>query len=260
MFLETYWGPAMIRTTVLSLASVLALSVSVQAAEVTVFAAASMKEALDKVAADFKADTGNDVVISYAGSGQLAKQIIAGAPADMFISAAEDWMDQVEAEGLTLAGTRRNLVGNSLVLVAHGKDAPKVKITKGLDLAGLLKGGKLAMGMVDSVPAGQYGKAALENLGIWSGLEASVAQSDNVRAALALVAADEAPFGIVYATDAVASDNVSVVGTFPEDSHLPITYPIALLSEDAADRAFYDALFADKARATFAAQGFTPAK
>lgn len=244
----------------LAFASVLAatLAMPASAEEVVVFAAASLKTALDAVAAEFEAETGHDVTVSYAGSGQLAKQIIQGAPADIFISAAENWMDEVERAGLVVAGTRADLLGNQLVLIAHGKGAAPVEIAAGFDLAGMLGDGRLSMAMVEAVPAGQYGKAALESLGIWASVEGSVAQSENVRAALALVSTGEAPFGIVYASDAVADDNVTVVGRFPAESHAPIVYPAALLTEaaDAADRAFLEALSGDGADAIFAAQGF----
>ena len=227
-------------------------------ADTVVFAAASLKTALDAVAADFQAETGHSVVISYGGSNALAKQIIEGAPADIFLSAAVNWMDEVEKAGLVEGGTRADLLGNTLVLVAHGKGAAPVEIGPGLDLAALLGDGKLSMAMVDAVPAGQYGKAALMSLGQWAAVEGSVAQSENVRAALALVAAGEAPYGIVYATDAAADDNVTVVGTFPAGSHPPITYPGALLTgaADAADRAFFDALSSEAGDARFAEQGF----
>ncbi len=228
------------------------------AEEVVVFAAASMKTALDAVAADFQAGTGHTVTISYAGSSALAKQIIEGAPADIFISAATNWMDEVEKAGLVVDGTRTDLFGNTLVLIAHGRDAAPVEIGPGFDLKGLLGDGKLAMALVDSVPAGQYGKAALESLGIWAAVEPAVAQADNVRAALAFVSMGEAPYGIVYATDAVADDNVTVVGTFPADSHPAIVYPGALLTSaaDEADRAFFEALSSDAVDAKFAAEGF----
>ena len=242
----------------LAAALTLALAAPAAAEDVVVFAAASLKEGLDAVAADFQAATGDTVTISYAGSNALATQIIAGAPADIFISAAVNWMDEVEKAGLMVPDTRADILGNTLVLIAHGKEAPPVEIGPGFDLAGLLGDGKLSMALVDAVPAGQYGKAALESLGIWSSVEASVAQSENVRAALALVSTGEAPFGIVYASDAVADENVSVVGTFPAESHAPIVYPAALLTgaADAADRAFLAALTADGADAVFAAQGF----
>jgi molybdate transport system substrate-binding protein len=226
--------------------------------DVVVFAAASLKTALDEVAAGWRAETGHTVTISYAGSNQLAQQIIQGAPADIFISAAVNWMDEVEKAGLVAEGTREDLLGNTLVLIAHGKDAAAVEIGAGLDLPALLGDGKLAMALVDGVPAGQYGKAALISLGLWDAVAPSVAQSDNVRAALALVSTGEAPYGIVYASDAAADDNVTIVGTFPADSHPPIIYPAALLTEaaDEADRAFFAALGSHAARAAFEAQGF----
>lgn len=244
----------------LALASLLALTLAapLRAEEVMVFAAASMKTALDAVAADFQAATGHQVTISYGGSNALAKQIIAGAPADVFVSAAVNWMDEVEKAGLVVAGQRKDLFGNRLVLVAHGTGAAPVEIGQGLDLAGLLGGGKLSMAMVDAVPAGQYGKEALVSLGLWAAVEPSVVQSENVRAALQLVSMGEAPFGIVYASDAVSDPGVTVVGTFPADSHKPVVYPGALLTgaADAADRAFFEALSSDAASAKFAGQGF----
>jgi molybdate transport system substrate-binding protein len=244
----------------LALATLIAatLAAPLRAEEVVVFAAASLKTALDAVAAEFEVSTGHSVTISYAGSNQLAKQIIEGAPADIFLSAAVNWMDAVDQAGLVVPGQRRDLWGNDLVLIAHGTGASPVEIGPELDLAALLDGGMLSMAMVDAVPAGQYGKQSLEALGLWAVAEPLVAQSENVRAALALVATGEAPYGLVYASDAVAGDNVTVVGQFPETSHAPITYPAALLTEaaDAADRAFFEALSADAADATFAAQGF----
>ena len=244
----------------LALATLIAttLAAPLRAEEVVVFAAASLKTALDEVAAEFEASTGHSVTISYAGSNQLAKQIIEGAPADIFLSAAVNWMDAVDQAGLVAVGQRRDLWGNDLVLIAHGTGASPVAIGPELDLPSLLGGGRLSMAMVDAVPAGQYGKQSLEALGLWAVAEPLVAQSENVRAALALVATGEAPYGIVYASDAVAGDNVTVVGQFPETSHAPITYPAALLTgaADAADRAFFDALSADAADAKFAAQGF----
>ena len=244
----------------LALATLIAatLAAPLRAEEVVVFAAASLKTALDEVAAEFEASTGHSVTISYAGSNQLAKQIIEGAPADIFLSAAVNWMDAVDQAGLVAVGQRRDLWGNDLVLIAHGTGARPVAIGPELDLVALLGGGMLSMAMVDAVPAGQYGKQSLEALGLWAVAEPLVAQSENVRAALALVATGEASYGIVYASDAVAGDNVTVVGQFPETSHAPITYPAALLTgaTDAADRAFFDALSADAADAKFAAQGF----
>lgn len=245
---------------VLALLLATTLATPALAEDVVVFAAASLKTALDPIAADFQTATGHRVTISYAGSNALAKQIIEGAPADIFLSAAVNWMDEVEKAGLLIPGTRKDLLGNTLVLIAHGKGAAPVAISPDLDLAALLGDGKLSMAMVDAVPAGQYGKEALETLGLWPSVEGSVAQSENVRAALSLVAQGEAPLGIVYGSDATAEDNVTVIGTFPPESHKPIIYPAALLTNaaDAADRAFFDSLTSDSAAAFFTAQGLTP--
>lgn len=240
------------------LAGLLALTALPAGAEqVTVFAAASMKTALNEVAARFTEDTGNEVVISYAGSNALAKQIIDGAPADIFISANTAWMDEVAAAGMIAEDQRRDILGNTLVLVAHDQIAP-VEIGPDTDLKGMIGDGKLAIALVDAVPAGQYGKAALEHLGLWASVEASVAQADNVRAALALTSTGEAPYAIVYATDAKADAGVHLVGTFPEDSYPPATYPAALLTgaADQADRDFFAALSDDASDAIFAANGF----
>jgi molybdate transport system substrate-binding protein len=227
--------------------------------EVVVFAAASMTNALAEIEGAFEAATGHDLVISLAGSSALARQIQQGAPADIFISASIDWMDRIEADGLVEPGTRFDLLGNTLVLVAAGTAADRVEIGPGLDLAGLLGEGRLAMALVDSVPAGVYGKAALENLGLWSAVEPQVAQADNVRAALAFVATGEAPYGIVYATDAAAEANVTIVGTFPKDSHPPIVYPAADLAnrDTAAEADFMTFLRGAEARAAFERQGFS---
>ena len=234
------------------------LAAPAHAEEVVVFAAASLKTALDGVAANFQATTGHQVTISYAGSNTLAKQITQGAPADIFLSASTPWMNEVEKAGLLAAGSRRDLWGNRLVLVAHDPAAPAVMLTQGFDLLALLGDGKLAMAMVDGVPAGQYGKEALTSLGLWGSVAPAVAQTEAVRAALALVASGEAPLGIVYASDAVAEPGVHVIATFPDASHSPITFPAALTTNatDPADRAFFDALSAPPANATFAAQGF----
>lgn len=228
------------------------------AGEVTVFAAASLTNALDRVAAEWSAETGDKAVISYAGSSALARQIQNGAPADIFISASSDWMDELAASGDLRAGSRRDLLGNRLVLIAHGEAAP-VSIDENLDLPALLNGGRLSMAMVDSVPAGVYGRVALGTLGLWDTVEPLVAQSDNVRAALTFVAQNEAPLGIVYATDAAVEDNVTVIGTFPEGSHGPITYPAAITTQSDSElaQAFLDYLSSDAARAIWRDFGFT---
>lgn len=247
------------RAAALALAALLAAAPA-RAGEITVFAAASLKTALDGIVAAWQAETGHTAVVSYAGSPVLAKQIEQGAPADVFISANPDWMDGLAEGGHIRPETRRDLLGNALVLVAHGRDAPPVEIAPGLDLAALLGDGRLAMALVDGVPAGVYGKAALASLGLWEAVAPSVAQADNVRAALALVSTGEAPYGVVYRTDAHADDDVTIVATFPPDSHPPIVYPAAVTAESAAPEAaaaFLDHLQGDRARAAFEGQGFT---
>lgn len=245
------------KTLPLALCLGLGMTAPVAAEEVVVFAAASMKNALDAIAADFTAATGHDVAISYAGSSQLAQQIIQGAPADIFVSASASWMDEVEKAGLVVPGKRRDLVSNTLVLVGQA-GAADVSLGADTDLKGTLGEGKLAMALVDAVPAGQYGKAALENLDLWSTVEGNVAQADNVRAALALVSTGEAPYGIVYATDAQAEPEVRVVSEFPVGSYPEVVYPGAILtgSKDAADKAFFETMASDAGNARFAEQGF----
>jgi len=240
-------------------AAVLAIAIPVasRAETVTVFAAASLANALAEIETAFEAETGHDLVVSLAGSSALARQIQQGAPADVFISASVEWMDVIEAEGLVDEGSRVDLLGNTIVLVAFG-EAEALSIDADLDLTGLLDGGRLAMALVDSVPAGVYGRAALTTLGLWEAVAPRVAQTDNVRATLALVATGAAPFGIVYATDAAAEPSVSVVGTFPADTHPPIVYPVAGLTtrDTRAAAQFLAFLRGDAARAAFARQGF----
>src|SRR5262249_52138825 len=192
-----------------------------QGKDVVVFAAASLKNALDEVAAQWQRETGKKAVISYAASNTLIKQIEQGAPADMFISADLDWMDYGQQKDLIKPDTRSNLLGNRLVLVAPKDVTVAVNIQPGFDLAAALKRGRLAMGNVDAVPAGKYGKAALEKLGAWDGVKDRIAQSESVRAALVLVSRGEAPLGIVYQTDAASDPGVKIVGTFPENTHPP---------------------------------------
>lgn len=227
--------------------------------KVTVFAAASMKNALDAANAEWAKETSNEATVSYAASSALAKQIEAGAPADLFISADLAWMDYVAGKKLIRDDTRTNLLGNRLVLVAPADKATPVDIKQGFDLAKLVGDGKLAMGAVDSVPAGKYGKAALEKLGVWSSVEGKVAGAESVRAALVLVSRGEAPYGIVYQTDAAADQGVKIVGTFPQDSHEPIIYPVAILSESKspAAAAYLEFLKSAKAAPFFEKQGFT---
>jgi len=230
-----------------------------QVKEPLIFAAASLKNALDEVATQWQRESGKKVVISYAASNTLIKQIEQGAPADIFMSADLDWMDYGQQKNLIDAQTRSNLLSNRIVLVAPKDAGFTLNITPGFDLASALKGGRLAMANVDAVPAGKYGKAALEKLGAWDGVKDKVAQADNVRAALLLVSRGEAPIGIVYQTDAASEPAVKVVGTFPEDSHPPITYPVALTktSTNPDARAFLSYIRSPAARPAFERQGFT---
>ena len=247
------------RLVLFAFVALLAAPVRATADEVVVFAAASLTNALDRVAAAWTAETGHRAILSYAGSPALARQIQQGAPADLFFSASIDWMDAVEASGDLRPGSRRDILGNALVLIAHGRDAAPVIIDETLDLAGMLGGGRLSMALVEAVPAGIYGKAALTALELWDDVAPLVAQSDNVRAALAFVAQGEAPLGIVYATDAALGDNVTAIGTFPETSHPRITYPagITAQSTSALAGAFLDFMTSDTARAIWLASGFT---
>ena len=228
------------------------------AQNVTVFAAASLTNALDTVAGAWSGETGHSAVMSYAGSAALARQIQDGAPADIFISASVEWMDAIEPSGDLREGTRRDILGNRLVLIAHGRDAAPVTIDENLDLAAMLDGGRLSMALVEAVPAGIYGKAALDALGLWESVAPLVAQSDNVRAALSFVAQDEAPLGIVYATDAAVADNVTLIGTFPEGSHAPITYPAGITAHSTSPVAaeFLAYMTSDTARALWQEAGF----
>lgn len=228
------------------------------AEQITVFAAASMTNAMARIEQDFEARTGHDLVVSLAGTSVLARQIQQGAPADIFISANADWMDALEQDGLIEPGTRFDLLANALVLVAHGNDAKPVAIGPDMDLAGLAGDGRMAMALVDAVPAGIYGKASLESLGLWDGVAPAVVQADNVRAALRLVASGEAGLGIVYATDAVAEKDVSVIGSFPADSHPPIVYPAADIAgrDLPAETEFLDYLRGPEAREALEQQGF----
>lgn len=231
------------------------LATPAAADRVTVFAASSLKNALHEIADGFNTATGHDAVLSLAGSSALARQIQMGAPADVFISANVAWMDAVQVDGLIDTASRIDLVGNQLVLIGHTPAA--VQISADLDLAALLGDGHLSMALVRAVPAGIYGKAALQNLGLWDSVASRVAQADNARAALALVSLGQAPLGVVYATDAQADARVHVLAQFPADSHPAITYPAAALSgAGIAAFAFLSYLQGDAAQAVFARHGF----
>ena len=206
-----------------------AQSAAAQQQSILVFAAASMKNALDDVNAAFTKGGGDKVVASYAASSALMKQIEQGAPADVFLSADIDWMDFGAKHGLIKNDTRFDLLGNRLVLIAS-KDSTigQVNVGPGFDLAALAGSGRIAVGDVRAVPAGLYAKAALEKLGSWAAVEPKLAMAESVRAALVLVSRGEAPLGIVYETDTKIEPAVKIVGVFPEDSHPPIVYPVAL--------------------------------
>ena len=230
-----------------------------QTAGPVVFAAASLKNALDDAAAGWVKAGHAAPKISYAASNVLAKQIEEGAPADLFFSADLDWMAYATKKGSIQPDSVVDLLGNTIVLVAPKDAATPIDIRPGFDLAAALGSGRLAMGNVDAVPAGKYGKAALQKLGAWDSVKDRVAQAESVRAALVLVSRGEAPLGIVYATDATADANVKTVGTFPDDTHPPIIYPVALTkaatSPDAASFLAY--LRGADAKSAFEKQGFT---
>jgi molybdate transport system substrate-binding protein len=224
-----------------------------------VFAAASMKNALDDVDSSFTRASQIKITASYDASSALIKQIEAGAPADVFLSADVDWMDYGSKQHLIKDDTRVNLLGNQLVLItAKTSGLSNVAIVPGFDLANLAGDGRIATGDVRAVPVGLYAKAALEKLGIWPKVEPKLAMTENVRAALAFVARGEATLGIVYATDAKVEPNVKVIGTFPEDSHPPIIYPVAATRTAKPDvSAYLDFLRSVIAKTKFEAYGFT---
>lgn len=237
--------------------ALLALGAPAHAQGLTVFAAASLKNAIDDIDAAWKAGGGASVAASYASSSTLAKQIEQGAPADVFISADEKWMDYLVQK--SLVQTPHDLLGNALVLIA-GKDNPiNVDIHPGFDLAARLGDGRLAVGDPSNVPAGIYAKEALQKLGVWDSVESKLAPAADVRAALFLVSRGEAPFGIVYETDAKVEPSVRIAGAFPEDSHTPIRYPVAIVasSKNPAAGKFIAYLSTKAASAIFTRYGFT---
>ena len=250
------------RPAILSLLAALLLLAALGAAraeELLVFAAASLKNALDEADAAYQKEAGTKVVASYAASGPLAKQIENGAPADLYISADTNWMDYVAERKLIKTATRANLLGNKLVLVGPREGAPKVEIQPGFDLARLLGDRRLAIGDPGSVPAGTYGKAALTKLGLWDAVQGKLAPTGDVRQALALVSRGEAPLGIVYRTDVAADPGVTVVAEFPADSYPPVLYPIAELASSSKPEAgrFLAWLQSPAAAGYFTKQGFS---
>jgi molybdate transport system substrate-binding protein len=231
-----------------------------RAQQLIVFAAASLKNALDEVDGVHQKRSGAKASIAYASSSALARQIESGAPADIFISADRDWMDYVAKRNLVKAGSRVDLLRNEIVLIAPVDSKASFTIGPKFPLAKLLGDGRLAMGDPDHVPAGKYGKAALVALAVWPSVAHRVARAENVRAALNFVARGEAPFGIVYLTDAAAEKKVRVVGAFPPTSHPPITYPAALLSggKSPAAEKYFQFLRSNETQAIFRKHGFVP--
>ncbi|MFG1301729.1 molybdate ABC transporter substrate-binding protein [Xanthobacter sp. V3C-3] len=235
--------------------------VRAQAPDVTVFAAASLTNALEDISKAYAAK-GNTTPIkfSFAASSGLAKQLEAGAPANIFASADLKWMDYTDTKGLTLPATRVTLLGNSLVMVAPADKAKPVTISKGMDINALLgPDGRIATGLVDSVPVGVYAKTAFTNLGVWDKVAPRIVGAESVRAALALVERGEAPFGVVYATDAAIAKNVKIVAVFPADSHPPVEYPFALVKgqDTPAARDFFAFLQGPEAKAIYTKYGFS---
>ncbi|MGJ4730216.1 molybdate ABC transporter substrate-binding protein [Luteimonas sp. SDU101] len=232
------------------------------AAPLQVFAAASLKESMDEAAATYGAARDQPVQVTYAGSPALARQVEQRAPADVFVSADGDWMDWLDERGLVDAASRRDLLGNTLVLVAPAASAAApLTLAPGAGLLPLLgEDRRLALALTDSVPAGKYARSAFESLGLWAELQPRVAETENVRAALLLVARGEAPLGVVYASDAQAEPRVRVLATFPAGSHPDIVYPAARVAASRHPQAdaFLDWLAADEADAIFRRHGLAP--
>ena len=239
-------------------AALLALTpLAAHADGITVFAAASLTDALGDVGKTYQAKTGKSAVFSFAASSALARQIEASGGADIFISADTDWMDYLDSRGLIAHDTRKNLLGNHLVLIAPADANVSLAIAPHFDLLGALHDGRLAIADPDSVPAGKYARTALTALGVWNGVVNHLVQAENVRVALTYVARGEAPLGIVYTTDALSEKRVHIVGTFPENSHAPIVYPAALVKDaKPAAKAFLEFLSGTEARAIFEKYGF----
>jgi molybdate transport system substrate-binding protein len=246
------WLAALAAVAILSFAGSAAI-----AETITVLAAASLTDALGEIGKIYQAKTGTLPSLSFAASSTLARQIEASGGADIFVSADNDWMDYLDNRGLIAHDTRKNLLGNHLVLIAPTDTQLTLPITPHFDLVGALHGGRLAIADPDSVPAGKYAKTALTTLGVWNSVVDRTVNAENVRVALAYVARGEAPLGIVYTTDSIGEKRVHIVDTFPENSHAPIVYPAAL-TRDAKPEAkgFLDFLSGPEARAVFEKDGF----
>jgi molybdate transport system substrate-binding protein len=259
--LSIYTGLTRRTALALALSGPLALTAPAQAQSqspgITVFAAASLTDTMKAVADAYQAKTGTKVTLSFGGSNTLAQQIDQGANADVFMSADTDWMDFLQKNNRIAVETRHNLLGNQLVLIGGSSSKP-LAIAPHFDLAGALGGGRLALADPNAVPAGKYGKAALTALGVWDSIADKVAPAENVRAAMQFVSRGEAPYGIVYETDARVDPGVHVVSAFPEDTHPPIVYPVALTktaAPQAKDLLAY--LSGPEAKAIFEKAGFS---
>lgn len=224
-----------------------------------VFAASSLQTALDQAVTRWKARGGTDVAVSYAATSALARQIEAGAPADLFFAASDDWIAYLDQQGLIQPHTRHDLLGNQLALIQHGTGTDHHEINKDFDFKPLLGDEYLAIAGIKTVPAGIYAEEALVSLELWDDVKTQLAQADSARAALALVALGEARFGIVYRTDALAEPKVSTLGLFPTESHSPITYPLAIPAESTHPdaQAFLAFLMSDDAKDIFQSEGFS---
>jgi len=253
------WRPILRAATVAILLAASGLPAQAQFHDVLVFAPASLRNALDEANNLFLFENGSGVKVSYGASSALAKQIESGAPADVFISADNDWMDYVAERKLIKPDTREKFLGNKLVLVAAADSKVSLTIGPSFPLAQALGNGRLAMADPATVPAGKYGKAALEKLGVWASVAGKIAPAQDVRAALLLVSRGEAPLGIVYQTDAAADKNVKVLSTFPESTHPPIVYPMAILagSTNIVAPVYLQYLLSPKAEPFFEKRGFT---
>jgi len=257
--MKTSWAKLLTATVLVA-----GLNVQAQAAEkITVFAAASLTNALQDIATQYQKEKGVQVVSSFASSSTLARQIEQGAPADLFISADQQWMDYAIGKQQIVDNTRYTLLGNELVLItAKTSKIDKVDISEKTEWLKLIGDSRLDVGDPDHVPAGIYAKEALQKLGAWTTLEPKLARASDVRAAMALVEREEAPLGIVYGSDAIASKKVKVVGIFPAASHKPVEYPMAIVKghENPTVSAFYDYLKTPAAAEIFTHYGFTPRK
>lgn len=250
------------RALLASAAATLALAGAPSAAErpVTVFAAASLTDALTEIAAAWRNKGNAPIVLSFGSSSAIAKQIEAGAPADIFASADVKWLDYLQERDLIAAGSVHRPIGNDLVLIAPADSRIAIAIAPNFDLVGALAGGRLSIGDPKGVPAGRYAHQALTKLGVWNMVESQTAPAQNVRAALTLVQRGEAPLGIVYATDARGLAGIKIVASFPEDSHDPIVYPLALIAEHERPevKAFFDFLLGAAGKQIFKSYGFKP--